>query len=611
MIDSRPLVVLLLSATASASPWRIDPGPAMLGGGSSQRIGTLDDGRVFVDVGSLPMVLDAKASAWSWLGDKQVMGIGPSARIPGGILVARGAIKRGDGGHALAWDHTTNAWRTSGGLLVEREYEAEELTATLADGSVLVVGGTQDKNPRVLAEAERWSAGADAFQPAGQLRTPRWDFTLTALPDGRALAAGGADDYGRGHWTAQCDVYDPKTNAWTSTGDLHVARRGHTATLLPDGHVLIAGGLGRDEHPIAELEIWDPKTGKWTIAAKLSEPRAYHGAVMLPNNRVLFVGGTRGDDLYIRFENGTAALAAETYDVATNRWDPVFYPPHPYEKPMLATLPDGRLVVAGGYDFTTTLTRVELWTHTTGPDAPWELIRAAASPPPALALPSGMGEGSTMTLLSGGGALAVGGNAWQALSAQRWDPTTKTWTDVAIHAARIHHIAAILPDGRVLIAGGEGLGPKQTRPTMAVPALPRVKTAELFDPTTGRFERTGAPVMAFASAAATVLADGRVLVTGGGGAMAELYAAKTGRFTRAPAMHASRSGHTATTLHDGRVVAIGGDAKGTFEVYDPVNNTWSIPRLLPEPWQGHRAELMADGRVRVTVRGRSIALRID
>lgn len=601
----RLLVLLLVPATAAASPWRADPGPPLLAAGYAQKVTTLDDGRVMVDAGSLPQVFDG--SAWHWLGDKVVTGLGPSARIPGGVLVARGAFLGHPGRGGVRWDGTS--WHDTGGLIVEREYEAEERTATLADGSVLVVGGTQDKSPRVLAEAERWTAKADAFAPAGSLRTPRRDFTLTALPDGRALASGGADDYGRGHWSAQCDVYDPKTNTWKPTGDLHIARRGHTATVLPDGRVLVAGGQDRDEKPIAEVEIWDPSTGAWTIAAKLREPRSYHAAVLLPRSRVMFVGGTRGDDLYVHFGNGTAVLSAETYDALNGRWEPVWYPPHAYEKPVIAPLPDGRLVVAGGYSFTTGLTTVELWTPAPGPDAPWELATTPTHPP--LALPAGYEDGSTATSLPDGGVLAVGGNEWRTLDARRFDPATRTWTDVPIHAGRLHHVAVPLPDGRVLIAGGSGHQTPSARVQMSIPPPPAVLSAEVFDPATGKLSRTGPPTRSHVDAAAAVLADGRVLVTGGGTSVTEVWSPKTGRFTRVASMHASRRLHTATRLPDGRVAVIGGDAKGTYEVYDPANNTWSPLHPLPEPWTGHTAELAPDGRVLVTVGGRTVALRID
>jgi hypothetical protein len=598
------LAIVLSSATATASPWRVDAGPALLSGGRWQKIATLDDGRVILDTGYLPQLLDVVG--WRLLGDRVVGGTGPSLRIPGGVLVARGAFFSRPGRGGVVWDAKTDRWRDTGGIA--RLYESDELAATLADGSALVIGGIFDADPK-LVSVERWTAKADGFAPVGLPRTAHRDGTLTALPDGRALLAGGADEPSRGHWTAQCDVYDPATNTWTATGDLHAARRGHTATLLPDGRVLVAGGQGKGERPIAELELWDPKTGAWTIVDRLREPRSYHAAVLLPGSRVMFVGGTRGDDVYVHFQNGTAALTAETWNATTSTWEAVFYPPRAYERPMITMLRDGRLVVAGGLDFTKALTSVEFWTPVAGRDPPWEL--APPPPAPALALPSDMQDGSTLTLLANGSALAVGGNNWQQLAARRWDAKTAAWVDVAIHTARIHHIAALLLDGRVLVAGGVGLIPKSRGMTMAGPRPPSIVTAEVFDPATGTFTPTGLPTRARDGAAAATLPDGRVLITGGGSAAAEVWTPRTGRFTAVPDMAVARARHTATRLRDGRVVVIGGDEKGTYEVYDPAIDRWTPPRPLPERWNSHTAVLAVDGRILVTAGDRTVALRID
>jgi hypothetical protein len=602
------LPLLVAPAVAAASPWRVEPAPPLLAAGSYlQRIGTLDDGRVFVDAGSLPQVFDG--TAWHWLGARVVTSAGPLARIPGGVLVMQGAFIGHPGRGAVVWTAKTDAWRETGGLAHKRTYENDALVATLADGSVLVAGGSQYGEPRVLADAERWTASADGFQPAGRMATPRLYGTLTALPDGRALAVGGTDTYGRGGALAQCELYDPKTNRWTPTGDLHRRRRDHTATLLPDGRVLVAGGQAVDLTAVGDVEIWDPKTGAWTIVATLREPRAEHGAVLLPGNRVLFVGGVTDEDP-VRHDGGVMVLGAETWNVATGRWDPVFDPPRAYVRPNLALLADGRLVVAGGHEEFHASTAAEVWSPGDGPDAPWELVgsapRARRKLPPDL-----YDAGATLTPLPDG-VLAVGQVRGRALGARRWDAKTSAWSEVTLAAGRMAHIAVALPDGRVLLAGGVGLPPPPAHPMMRAPAGPTVRSAELFDPATGEATKTGAPGARREHAAATVLADGRVLVAGGAGtATAEVWSPKTGRFTPIASMHVARAEHTATTLRDGRVVVIGGDEAGTFEVYDPTRNHWSAPRALPEPWSRHSAELLPDGRVLVTAGGRRIALRVD
>ncbi|HTR55980.1 MAG TPA: kelch repeat-containing protein [Kofleriaceae bacterium] len=598
------LPLLLVPAAATAAPWHIDAAAPLLGAYDHvQHSGTLDDGRAFVEIGANPEVFDGKA--WHFVGDGVVVAIGPAARIPGGLLLARAAFVGHPIRGALVWDAKTGAWRETGGPLVDGRLHSGELTATLADGSVLVLAPD--------GRAERWTARADAFQDAGRVRTPRGNGTLTALPDGRALLVGGAATHDPGGATKQCDLYDPKTNTWTATADLHAWRSDHTATLLPDGRVLVAGGEAYGRAAVAEVEIWSPKTGAWTIAATLHEPRYAHGAALLPGNRVMFVGGLVDSDPF--GPNTHVALSAETLDVATGRWEPVFYPPRAYIQPNVEVLADGRVLVAGGHTkMWKGVDKAEVWAPGDGPDAPWELAATPAQPKPLM--PSNMYDDPydhlSRTPLPDGGALAVGRLKSGALGAERWDPATATWRDVALAAGRLGHVAVALPDGRVVLAGGVGLAPPSSMPRMRMPPGPTVRVVEVFDPKTGTSTTAGALLARREHAAAAVLADGRVIVTGGDAtASAEVWSPKTHRSTAVASMHVIRAQHTATTLPDGRVVVIGGDTAGTFEVYDPAKNRWSEPRALPEPWSLHTAELLPDGRVLVTAGGRAVALRVD
>jgi len=134
-------------------------------------------------------------------------------------------------------------------------------TATLLpDGRVLVVGGgcppTQKCQDHAVV-AEVWDPQTATFEPAGSLAQLREGHTATLLPDGRVLVVGGSGWDGGD--LASAEVWDPTTASFSPAGSLAQGRRGHTATLLPDGRVLIVGG--RDGDPLASAEVWDPSEG--------------------------------------------------------------------------------------------------------------------------------------------------------------------------------------------------------------------------------------------------------------------------------------------------------------------------------------------------------------
>ena len=111
--------------------------------------------------------------------------------------------------------------------------------------------------------------------------------TATLLPNGQVLVAGGFN----GVDLASAELYDPATGLWTATGSMTSARDHHTATLLPNGQVLVAGGYSFDDFALASAELYDPATGLWTATGSMATARYWHTATLLPNGQVLVAGG--------------------------------------------------------------------------------------------------------------------------------------------------------------------------------------------------------------------------------------------------------------------------------------------------------------------------------
>jgi N-acetylneuraminic acid mutarotase len=132
------------------------------------------------------------------------------------------------------------------------------------------------------------SAKASTLDPGtwsqtGDLNFAREYHTATLLPNGKVLVAGG------GMYSSTSELYDPATGVWTQTGNLNFARSYHTATLLPNGKVLVAGGYGSSSY-LVQSELYNPATGTWTQTGNLNFARSYHTATLLPNGKVLVAG---------------------------------------------------------------------------------------------------------------------------------------------------------------------------------------------------------------------------------------------------------------------------------------------------------------------------------
>ena len=267
----------------------------------------------------------------------------------GDVLAVGGGVGALPAAASELYDPGTGRWSATGRLHQARRGAG---AALLADGRVLIAGGIADG--RILATAEIFDPTTRQWSATGAMRVPRLGFTLTALPDGKVLAAGGASTSGVAgtaagqavRITSSAEVYDPATGRWSATGSLAVGRFEATASRLPGGRALIAGGFGGATsggqfQPLASTEVYDTATGSFTPAASLSEAMADQDAAELPGGAVLVTGGLGGD--------GSSALAStERYSPASHTWSVVASMRQARDAAAAAALPGGYVLVAGG-----------------------------------------------------------------------------------------------------------------------------------------------------------------------------------------------------------------------------------------------------------------------
>ncbi len=152
---------------------------------------------------------------------------------------------------------------------------------------MLVVGGKNAISGSSLDSAELYDPASGRWSATGSLATVRRRHTATLLPGGRVLVAGGTSG---GSWLTSAEIYDPASGTWSTTGDITTIRSEHTAVLLQDGRVLISGGWNGTSY-LTSAEVYDPATGTWSDTGSLVTARSDHKAMLLPNGNVLIAGG--------------------------------------------------------------------------------------------------------------------------------------------------------------------------------------------------------------------------------------------------------------------------------------------------------------------------------
>jgi FecR-like protein len=379
----------------------------------------------------------------------------------------------------------------------ERERAYERLVALLPAAKAFSKADTLRLDPATLA---RWKEAADfagagvdprkipvaagTLKPVGPMLTVRESHTATMLPDGKVLIAGGGD---RNAVLASAELFDPGAGGFSKTGSMTTPRAAHEATPLAEGKVLITGGMDERHNMLASAEIYDPATQRFTPTGDMKVARIAHRATPLANGKVLITGGLSPE--------WPRQKLAEIYDPATGAFSYVGEMAMPRADHTATLLANGQVLIGAG---------------STG---------------------RSINEAVTET-------------------AELFDPATNRFTATGSMATPRHkHAAVRLRDGKVLVIGG---------------ADSRLRgfynSAELYDPAAGKFSPTG--VMSVARykirEAAALLVDSRVLIAGGGTRL-EIYDPATGVFSLLPDRVTTALRYSTTTpLGDGTALIAGG-----------------------------------------------------
>ncbi len=337
------------------------------------------------------------------------------------------------------------------------------------------------------------------FSPTGDPTRAHALHTATLLPNGTVLVAGGYV------YAPYClagidsvELYDPGSGSFASNGTMINPRYAHTSTRLANGDVLITGGFTYDKSTCSDLdpspavkssELYDHTYGSFQATGSMAQERGGHTATLLADGRVLIAGGGKAGSDAFPSEFGDGAITAEVYDPVTGAFTST------------GNMLTGRV-------------------------------------------------GQTATLLADGKVLIAGGwtSSNATATAELYDPLTGAFTPTgSMTSARTAHTATRLHDGRVLITGG-----------IYDQSNAGSDSAEIYDPDTGSFAATGSMGLARRLHTATLLPNNTVLVVGGGSLVAEIYDPGTDSFTPAGLTESDRSGHSATLLQNGEVIVIGG-----------------------------------------------------
>jgi N-acetylneuraminic acid mutarotase/uncharacterized protein YjdB len=378
------------------------------------------------------------------------------------------------------------------------------LASALLAGSITVTATLGSVSAGATLTVTQPAAGT--WVPTGSMSNPRVSHTATLLQGGNVLVAAGNVS---GDALTSAELYNPASGMWSTTGSLVNARStGFTATLLPNGMVLVVGGFAGGTQTLSSAELYNPATGTWSTTSSLPNKLCNHTATLLPNGQVLVAGGS------LDFNIPSITSAAYLYDPATAMWTQTGSLATPRSGHSAVLLQSGQVLAAGGESTGT----AELYDPAAGT---WSSAGNLSSP---------SAGGQTATLLANGQVLIAGGavpnsGTGYLSAAELYDPVANSWsvTGSAL-VARSLHTATLLTNGTVLVAGGDTESGGVTADNVA--------TAELYDPVAGTWSSTGSLTTGRSYHSATLLPNGVVMVAGGQGiaplsagtlASAELY----------------------------------------------------------------------------------------
>jgi len=290
----------------------------------------------------------------------------------------------------------------------------------------------------LVFEARGATGGSGTFAYTGNLNVARYNHTATLLPSGEVLVAGGIPP-NSANSLASAELYNPKTGEWTLTGSTTAVRTDFTATLLQNGEVLVAGGTDWVINCYTTAERYNPSTGAWTLTGSMTQPRCDHSATLLPNGEVLVSGGVNSI-----YDTNTATVnGAEIYNPATGTWKATGLNVSRASRATLL-LDNGEVLTTGGFNNTgngaanTYLTSAELYNPST---KAWTLTTSFPGP---VGLPAPA-------------ALLTNGDALIANFAQLYIPGSATWSATGpLPTVDFGPTKAVaLANGNVLGTGGE------------------------------------------------------------------------------------------------------------------------------------------------------------
>jgi hypothetical protein len=317
---------------------------------------------------------------------------------------------------------------------------------------IMIVGGRTSPEGKTTETVTLFDWRNNRFLPASDLKGSRSFCPLIQLRDGRILAPGGYRKPAEHGTIADMELFDPNQGAWVSQPALRTPRELHTATLLPDGGVLLAGGFSNDDI-LASCELFRPADAKKAAVQEtvmMNHARFGHAAVPMPHrfagekeprDAILVLGGRAAKDISL--------TETEWYDPQAKKWQEGAKMQHDRFRHTATRLRDGRILVTGGYSSAQkqTLPSAELYDPATDTFT---------------LLENGLSDGKmdhTATLLADGRVLIVGGWCSQkertVATVDIFDPQTNRFTAALPLPVSCHeHAALLLPDGGVLVVGG-------------------------------------------------------------------------------------------------------------------------------------------------------------